>query len=94
MDDDAFEFRKQHGLQRLAQKFAQEAVTALTDVFLLWKDDMKSEMGMSLGARKPLGKSCRGVQAAVGTESTGGAPPCRGKGRVSAILRSQKEVKA
>ena len=78
MDDDAFKFWKHHGLQRLTQKFAQEAATPLTDVSLLWKDETKTELGMSLGARKPLGKSCRGFQA-VGTnrsaESTGGAPP-------------------
>ena len=76
MDDDAFEFWKHHGLERLAQKFVQEEVTTLTDAFLLWKHDMNTQLGMSLGARKPLGKSCRGVQA-VGTnrsaESTGGA---------------------
>ena len=71
MDDDAFEFWKHHGLQRLTQKFAQEAATALTEVSLLWKDTMKTVLGMSLGARQPLGKSCRGLQAADGINRSG-----------------------
>ena len=71
MDDDAFEFWKHHGLERLAQKFVQEEVTALTDAFLLWKHDMNTQLGMSLGARIPLGKSCRGLQAADGISRSG-----------------------